>query len=147
MAAILQKQGKIELDDAAGTLQDITSTVKGGSLKASATATGFFVLGSADNKAGVGGRETTGEIVGYVDLAANSGYDVCYKWMSGTSHDAARTLQQSIPDDQTGSLQMAAEVKINGEMMYSNIVAGEGAPQEYTLPVMADGGVTFTVIS
>jgi len=137
---------KVELDDATGTLRDVSGSLNKATFSVPANIAEFRAFGSQWPGRLCCGLDGPLTLNGWASTALNEVLDILKKWRFASGAPCSnRTIRISMPDGNPGSDQYTGEYKL--ENLEYDLTAGEGQPIPITATLVLDGELDFTVIA
>lgn len=143
VSAISLTDGEIEMD-VAGTLTSIRSGVKSAQLNVTGSVGEFFTLDSKWAKSTDGGIRADMQIEVYVEASATSPHGRLRTWQITRG---SKEMVLSVPDTETGSLEIAGEFRMESMSPLVQMMAGDGNPQTSTARLRSNDELAIAVIA
>lgn len=145
MAIGQQFQGKMYLDNAGGTLTDISANETSFTLNVTNATATYGVLNTVWQKAVDGIRSWSVDCELIMETGTN-GYSLLRDWIMATS-PGARTVRLDQPDSLSGSQRYEGEVRIQNANSLVNANAMGSDPVKVTFTLVGDGTLTASTIA
>lgn len=136
---------KIELDNAAGVLTDISGSSNEATIDFKIDLGEFKVFGDAWRRRLACGKDASISLRVIYTTAADEGLDLVRDWFFSSDYKTARTCRISIPDGTNGSDSYTCEVLL--ESFNIPTKSDEAAPIMVAVELKPTGEVTYAVAS
>lgn len=145
MAILQQFSGRLYIDNAGGTLTDISANGTTFTLNITNTTGSYNVLNSPWTKTTDGPRAWSVDCELIAETGTN-GYSLIRDWVMATS-PGARTVRIDQPDSSAGSQRYEGEARISNANGLLNANASAGDPVRVSFTLTGDGVLTASTIS
>jgi hypothetical protein len=135
--------GEIEID-VAGTPTSIREGVIAAQLNITGSVGEFFTLDSLWAKTTDGGIRADGQIECLVEASATSTHGRLRTWQTTRG---SKEMTFSVPDKETGSLEIVGEFRMESMSPLFQMTAGDGNPQKSTARIRSNGELAIAVIA
>jgi hypothetical protein len=137
--------GVVYLDNAGGTLTDVSGQGATCALSAENAVGSYFVLNSRYQKTLDGGVSWSADLEIIAETGTN-GYSLIRDWfLSATG--GARTFRFDQPDSTTGSQRYEGEVRLASVNGLLSAQAGAGEPVRLSVRLVGDGPLTASIVA
>lgn len=145
--AISSNQSVIKVDNASGSLTDISGTTTTVTIEPDREAKETFTFGDENAITTVGKTTTTIAVEIVYSSTTTEGSYLIESWFYGTAavSKGSRSIQIDIPDSNTGSRRFTGEVKLSKPPTIE-LDASKAEPLILQAEFMGDGPITFALI-
>lgn len=142
--AIAMHNCVIQLDNAGGSLVDISGQANAIKISYKKNVGSFHTLGSLWNDATEGGIDTEISLTILETTTTAQAHQICRDWLAS---GGARTLRVDVPSSSSGSLRYEGEVRLAGIDPAHESKAGSGEPAMTTVQLVGVGAWSPAVIA
>ena len=144
MAVLQQFLGKLYIDNAGGTLTDISANETSFSLTVNNTTGQYNTLNTPWTRS-VDGPRAWSATCELIAEPGTNGYSLLRDWIMATS-PGARTVRMDQPDSAAGSQRYEGEARIQNADGLLNANASSGDPVRVSFTLVGDGALTASTV-
>jgi hypothetical protein len=139
-------QAIVSLDNAVGSLTDISNSCSTVSIDMTASIGVFYTFGSPSANKSEGKRDFKASLGVRPSEDAADAARILNAWSTGAGAMGARTLRVDTPDASSGSLRIQGEVYLSAWQLMNQDASGDGTPPTQTASLEIDTLPTYSVL-